>query len=210
MTQLGPESGRFGHERQFGSCCDFLPFVCLSTPESDTSRRSFRKLQRTDRSDCGLDGWTGSTSDESVPKASRNEPSVPDRGITPQFDTVAWKSGGRLLRPGRNMAEKLLPTPCVGMPSRALRVVPSRQGAAERPRRDSHAERGNESPDFAAAVQASLRAANPAGAEPRSDRATATTHFINQLRHCSRSRALATQPASFNRPSTQSLETGRG
>ncbi len=53
------------------------------------------------------------------------------------------------------MAEKLVPTLCVGMPSSTLRVVPSRQRAAERPGRYSHAERGNESPDFPATLSKS-------------------------------------------------------
>ncbi len=43
------------------------------------------------------------------------------------------------------MAEKLVPTLRVGMPSSTLRVVRSRQKAAERLGRHSHAERGNES-----------------------------------------------------------------
>jgi len=43
------------------------------------------------------------------------------------------------------MAEKLVPTLCVGTPCSTLRVVRSRQRAAARPGRRSHAERGNES-----------------------------------------------------------------
>ena len=49
------------------------------------------------------------------------------------------------------MAERLVPTLGVGMPSSTLRVVRARQRAAERPGRHSHAERGNELPDFLAA-----------------------------------------------------------
>ncbi|MGO9469292.1 MAG: hypothetical protein ACLQVF_34640, partial [Isosphaeraceae bacterium] len=56
----------------------------------------------------------------------------------PEKDTGARKSGGSLC-PRANLVEKLVPTLCVGMPSSTLRVVRSRQRAAERLGRHSHA-----------------------------------------------------------------------